>query len=87
MSPLEKQLLGYRLTTADITYHLPDYPGVLQNFVWQDFDIQPDFPVLTGFLKFWQHNLDGPLHSVVVGSCQLIKPAEFRIADSLLTLQ
>ena len=87
MSPLERQLLGYRLTTAEITYHLPDYPGVLQNFVWQDFDIQPDFPVLTGFLKYWRHNLDGPLHSVVVGSCELIKPAEFRIADGLLTLQ
>ncbi len=87
MSPLEKQLLGYRLTTAEITYHLPDYPGVLQNFVWQDFDIQPDFPVLVGFLEFWQQNLDGALHSVVVGSTELIRPAEFKIADSLLTLQ
>ncbi len=87
MSLLEKQLLGYRLTTAEITYHLPDYPGVLQNFVWQDLDIQPDFPVLTQFLEFWQKNLDGPLHSVVVASRQLIRPAEFRIADGLLTLQ
>ena len=87
MSPLEKQLLGYRLTTAEIICRLPDYPGVLQNFVWQDFDIHPDFPVLTGFLKFWEQNLDGALYSVVVASSELIKPAEFRIADSLRTLQ
>jgi uncharacterized protein Usg len=75
------------MTTAEITYHFPDYPGVLQNFVWQDFDIQPDFPVLTKFLKFWQQNLDGALHSVILVSSQLISPKEFRIASSFHTLQ
>ena len=28
-SPLELQLNGYRLTTAEITYHLPDHPGII----------------------------------------------------------
>ena len=27
-SPLELQLHGYRLTTAEIIYHLPDHPGI-----------------------------------------------------------
>ena len=86
-SPLEKQMLGYRLTTAEITYRFPDYPNLLQNFIWQDLDIHPDFPVLRRFLKFWENNLEGSLHSVTISSTKLVKPAKFRTADCLLTLQ
>lgn len=86
MHSTELQFLRYRLTMAEITYHLPDYPGLLQSFVWQDFDIAPSFPVLTRFLDFWQHNLDGQLHSVTVTAAALTKPAEFRYADTVLTL-
>ena len=25
----------WRLTTAEILYHLPDHPAVLQTFIWQ----------------------------------------------------
>lgn len=75
------RLLAYRLTTAEITYHLPDHPGLLQNFIWQELDLVPHFPVLRRFLRFWQRNLDGRLHSVTVAAATLIKPAEIRFAD------
>jgi uncharacterized protein Usg len=83
---LAKQLKDYRLTTAEILYHLPDYPALLQSYVWQDFDLAPEFPVLRRFLDFWSRTLDGKLHSVKVASTQLIHPAEFRLTDSYLTL-
>lgn len=73
-----KQLAGYGLATARILYRMPDHPRLLQTFVWQDYDIAPEFPVLIKFLAFWQRKLDGPLHSVVVGHTKLIKPAEIR---------
>ena len=76
MSSLEQRLRGYRLTTAEILYRLPDYPAMLQTFVWQDLDLAPQFPVLTKFLHFWQSNLDGKLYSVRVASRQLIADAE-----------
>jgi uncharacterized protein Usg len=75
---LALQLDGYRLTTAEILYHLPDHPGLLQSFVWQDLDIAPKFPVLHNFLAFWQRSLDGKLHSVRVGSAKLISAGELR---------
>lgn len=81
------RLLGYHLTTAEITYHLPDYPGVLQNFIWQDLDMIPQFPALRRFLTYWQKNLDGPLHSVKIAAASLIKPAEFRFAKREFILQ
>jgi len=86
MTDFAKQLKDYRLTTAEILYHMPDHPDLLQTFIWQDLDIAPRFPVLRRFLDFWARSLDGKLHSVRVASTGLIRPAEFRYADACLTL-
>jgi uncharacterized protein Usg len=75
---LALQLKDYRLTTAKIHYHLPDYPGVLQTYVWQEFDLAPAFPELRKFLIFWQTTLEGKVHSVTIASVSLIRPAEWR---------
>lgn len=81
------QLNGYSLTTAEILYHLPDYPALLQSYVWQEYDIAPRFPKLIGFLDFWRSNLDGKVNRVRVCSKRLIDPAEFRFRDGELVLQ
>jgi len=75
MSDLGKMLNDYRLTTAEILYHLPDHPRFLQSYVWQDLDIAPKFPVLNKFLSFWQREIEGKLHSVKVASCELVRPS------------
>lgn len=81
---LERQLQGYRLTTAEITYRLPDHPALLQKYIWQDLDLAPKFPVLRKFLDFWEANLEGKLFSVQVASRMLIQPAKLRTVDGLL---
>jgi uncharacterized protein Usg len=68
----------YRLTTAEIIYHLPDHPDLLQSFIWQKFDLAPDFPELRRFLDFWSHNIEGKLHSVKVGQARFTGWAGFR---------
>jgi uncharacterized protein Usg len=70
----------WRLTTAEILYHLPDHPGLLQTFIWQKLDQAPGFPELHRFLVFWQRDIEGPLHSVRVASAALSRPAEFLYA-------
>ncbi len=82
-----RQLAGYGLTTAEILYRMPDHPTFLQTYVWQDYDIAPDFPTLMKFLAFWREKLDGPLHSVRIGHARLIKPAEIRTFDAEFKLQ
>jgi uncharacterized protein Usg len=74
----KRQLAGYGLTTAQILYRRPDHPWLLQTYVWQEYDLCPNFPELQGFLKFWQRSLEGVLHSVTVAHSKLIKPAELR---------
>jgi Usg-like family len=41
-----KQVLGYGLTTAEIVYRRPDRHWLLQTYVWQDYDLFPNFPAL-----------------------------------------
>ncbi len=77
----QRQLGGYGLTTASILYRRPDHPWLLQTYVWQDYDLCPNFPQLQGFLKFWQTSLEGALHSVTVAHSRLIKPAELKAID------
>jgi len=74
----KNQLEGYGLTTAQILYRRPDHHWLLQTYVWQAYDLFPEFPELQRFLQFWQEKLEGPLHSVQVAHCKLIKPAELK---------
>jgi uncharacterized protein Usg len=75
-----KMARGYGLTTAEIFYRMPDYRNILQTFVWQDYDVFPEFPELQKFLRFWS-TLDGPLHRVRVAHQCLIRPSEFKVVN------
>ena len=86
MSDLALQLKDYRLTTAEILYRLPDHPALLQSYIWQELDIAPEFPVLHKFLTFWERHIEGKLFKVRVARCDLVRPAEFRLNASLMTL-
>ena len=83
---LDLQMQGYRLTTAEIVYHLPDFPKLLQSYIWQDLDLAPKYPRLSKFLDFWETSLDGRLHSVKVASRQVVRPSEFRMANVELVM-
>ena len=76
MSHLYLQLRGLRLATAEILYFLPDYPDLLQSYIWQEYDRIPDFPELHRFLMFWERHLDGKLYSVKLASVGLVTAQE-----------
>jgi uncharacterized protein Usg len=73
-----RQLQGYGLTTANILYRLPDHPHLLQEFIWQEYDLFPHFPALQRFVTFWKKEIEGALHSIRVAHNRLITPAEIR---------
>jgi uncharacterized protein Usg len=87
MADIKKQLSDYRLTTAKIIYHLPDFEQLLQEFIWQDYDIAPQYPILSKFLDFWTREIDGKLHSVYVAKKEIITSGDYRFADWQNTLQ
>ena len=87
MADLKKQLADFRLTTAKIYYHMPDHQALLQEYIWQDYDISPQFPVLKKFLDFWVDEIEGALHSVYVAKRKLITNGDIGFADFDGTLQ
>ncbi len=88
MADFEKQFTSdYRLTTAQILYHRPDYPKFLQEFIWQDYDLAPKFPQLHGFLGFWVREIEGKLHSVYVAHQKIITPSDAHFLDFEGTIQ
>ncbi|MGB0720079.1 MAG: Usg family protein [Bdellovibrionales bacterium] len=87
MADLTKQLSDYRLTTAQVYYRLPDFEEILQEFIWQDYDLAPKFPQLKKFLGFWERKIDGKLHSVYVAKREIITTSDYRNAEWLGTVQ
>lgn len=83
---IRDQLAGFALTTAHILYRMPDHPSLLQSYIWQEYDISPRFPKLTGFLEFWQAKLDGRLYRVTVAHHKLLRPVEIRLIGSEIRL-
>jgi uncharacterized protein Usg len=81
-----KQVNGYGLTTAEILYRRPDHPWLLQTYVWQNYDLCPDFPELNQFLRFWEKSIEGILHTVTVAHSRLIRPSEIRAVDGVFRL-
>jgi uncharacterized protein Usg len=73
---------GFGLTTAQIVYHVPDHHDLLQDFLWQQYDLFPEFPSLKKFLAFWEERIEGPLHSVTVAHARLIRPTELSALKS-----
>lgn len=76
----------HRLTTAEILYHLPDYPALLQSYIWQGYDLAPRFPKLHEFLDFWVRNIEGTLHSVRVANIPIVGAPKTRAVSTCLTL-
>lgn len=77
---------SFSLTTAEILYRMPDYPSLLQSYIWQEYDSWPRLPKLKSFLDFWDTCLEGKLFRVTVASTQLISSAELRIIGTELKL-
>jgi uncharacterized protein Usg len=86
---LAARLAGHRLATAEILYHLPDHPHVLQSFVWQTLDLPPRFPRILRFLDHWRREIDAVIHSVRLASEgeSDLRAAQWRRVDEVLRIQ
>jgi uncharacterized protein Usg len=82
-----QQLLGYGLSTVEINYYLPDYPSLLQVFVWQLYDEAPHFPVLKRFMDFWRREIEAVVHSVRLAHSMQLGPRVWRPVNGIITIQ
>lgn len=79
-------LYQYRDCTIELLYRMPDHPGILQTFIWQFYDLAPDWPELHRFLGFWENEIEGKIHSVAVARRPIFEPSIYRNAKGLLEI-
>jgi uncharacterized protein Usg len=81
---MQLRLKGWRLTTAEVLYHLPDHPRLLQTFVWQTLDLAPEFPRIRQFIAFWRREIEGKIHSIQIASGEGLAPARVQMGREWL---
>lgn len=82
-SELALRLKGWRLTTAEVLYYMPDHPKLIQSFTWQTLDLAPKYPRIMKFLDFWKAEIEAVIHSVRIGAGELLGPAPIRRVDAV----
>ncbi len=45
---------------------MPDYLNLVNEFIWQTRDQQPDYPRIEEFLDYWDKNIDGPIKEAFI---------------------
>ena len=68
---LEESKMAYiikKWTTASVqvVYYIPDYLNLINEFIWQTRDQQPDYPRINQFLDYWDKNIDGPVKEAFI---------------------
>ena len=86
-SQFQRQLeAGFRLTTIDVFYFLPDQRSLVGEFVWQTLDVPPTFPRVYKFLEFWKTNIQAVIQEVILTSVDHIGHNKLHKVDKLLYL-
>jgi len=65
---------NYTLVTVNVLYHLPDWEGILQEFIWQTLDLSPQYPRVRRFLKFWRREIDAKIKEVHIAEVAKYDP-------------
>jgi len=56
------------IVLVNISYWLPDYNNILQEFTWQTGDISPTYPRVNKFLYYWKDNIDAIINDVILST-------------------
>ena len=73
------------LVTIDVFYFYPDTPSLIQEFLWQTDDLVPEFPRIEKFLRYWETNIEGKIHHIILATDSL-GAREFETIDEIFNL-
>jgi uncharacterized protein Usg len=51
-----------------VTYYLPDYSHLVNEFYWQTEDVVPEIPRVHSFLNYWKNYVEATIKEVEVSS-------------------
>ena len=45
---------------------MPDYQHILQEFIWQTYDVKPEYPRVHKFLNYWHDNIEAVIEEIKI---------------------
>ena len=85
-SDFELLARGYSIVTVNVVYFIPDHSSLVNEFMWQTIDLQPEYPRVVKFLDYWKREIDAVIKDVLVADSHGFNPTRFRKLDGLFTL-
>lgn len=73
------------LVTVDILYYRPDYPSLIQEFIWGTEDQIPEYYRVYTFLNYWKHNIDAIVKEIFIATAENNR-SSYRSIDEFLKL-
>ena len=59
-------LKRWTIASVQVVYYMPDYLNLVNEFIWQTKDRQPDYPRIGEFLDHWDKNIEGPIKEAYI---------------------
>ena len=54
------------IVTVNVFYWMPDYQHILQQFIWQTYDVKPEYPRVHNFLNYWHDNIEAVIEEIEI---------------------
>ena len=80
-------LIPNGVATVEVFYYLPDYPSLVEEFVWQTSDFHPVYPRVRRFLDFWSENVEAVIKEILLTHDRASGKKAIRVVNSTFTLQ
>ena len=75
-------LTAKRHVVLQLTYWMPDYPSLLQEFTWSYTDIVPELRRTHDFLNYWRKNISATINKVLIS----VDDREWRDYSNVISL-
>lgn len=72
------------LVTTNVLYYRPDFPSIVNSFVWQTEDKLPSLPRVAKYLDFWRREIRAVIANIEV--CYTDERGSVRRADGMWEL-
>lgn len=54
------------LVTVQIFYVIPGFRLIINDFLWQTFDLRPRYPRIHCFLDYWHREIDAVIKEIII---------------------
>lgn len=71
------------MTTVKVEYFIPDYPTILQEFVWQTLDQPPRFPRVKRFIHHWDENIEAIINEIFLTHVDTFGKEHYTTVDQI----